>query len=137
MCDQSCYNYRTIVSVKQTRETNTDSIATHVVMQLMEPYLTTGRYLCTDNYYTSMELINKLQEWKPHFIVTFRRNRKGFPEDIVKTKLKNGEVTSAENTKEVVAMKWRNNREVLMVSTRTSANLTPIWVYNNKCRWTN
>ena len=46
------------------------SLPTEVAMQLSEPYLNAGRTLVTDNFYTSIELANKLLDAHTHLVGT-------------------------------------------------------------------
>lgn len=62
------------------------SLSTKVVMQLMEPYLDKGRCLFIDNWYTSIDLAEKLLDRKTHVVGTLRANRKINPAEVTKKK---------------------------------------------------
>lgn len=94
-------------------------------MSLMSTYLGLGRILCTDNFYTSVPLINELIDQKTYLVGTYRKNRKGFPKEVVTAKLKRGECKSLESNKGVTVLKWRDKRDVYCVSSKFSANLVP------------
>ncbi|CAH1982586.1 unnamed protein product [Acanthoscelides obtectus] len=49
---------------------------TSVVMELCESVLNVGRTVYTDNWYTSIDLANKLLDKKTHLVGTLRRNKK-------------------------------------------------------------
>lgn len=59
-----------------------------VVLHLCENVLA----LYTDNFYTSVSLAKSLLKRKTHLVGTLRRNRRNNPEDVIKEKLKKGEL---------------------------------------------
>ncbi|KAJ8931121.1 hypothetical protein NQ314_016002 [Rhamnusium bicolor] len=101
-------------------------------MSLMTPYLGHGRILCTDNFYTSVPLIEELSDQKTYFVGTYRKNRKVFPKEVTTAKLKRGECKSLERSKGVVALKWRDKRDVYCVSSKLSANMVLTGTRNKK-----
>ncbi|KAJ8931737.1 hypothetical protein NQ314_015315 [Rhamnusium bicolor] len=101
-------------------------------MSLMTPYLGHGRILCTDNFYTSVPLIEELSDQETYFVGTYRKNRKVFPKEVTTAKLKRGEDKSLESSKGVVALKWRDKRDVYCVSSKFSANMVPTGKRNKK-----
>jgi len=89
-----------------------------MVLNLAEPYLDYGRIMCADNWYSSMELVTSLQERKTHFIGTVRKNRKHLPEEVINAKLQKGESKAMTEEKTgAIALKWKDKREVHMLST--------------------
>lgn len=52
------------------------SVADKVVLELINSYLDESRILCTDNFYSSVWLAEKLIPWKTDLIGTLRKNRK-------------------------------------------------------------
>nr|CAI5842340.1 unnamed protein product [Callosobruchus analis] len=72
------------------------SVATKVVLELLETNLDKGLTLYTDNWYTSMELATKLRATNTHLVGTVRKNRKGLLLDVVNAKLKRGEIFGQE-----------------------------------------
>ncbi|KAJ8945605.1 hypothetical protein NQ314_009132 [Rhamnusium bicolor] len=105
ICDQVGYTYRIIpyCGKKNENDLGHGCLATNVVMSLMTPYLGHGRILCTDNFYTSVPLIEELSDPKTYFVGTYRKNRKVFPKEVTTAKLKRGECKSLESSKGVVA----------------------------------
>ncbi|XP_030762222.1 uncharacterized protein LOC115887040 [Sitophilus oryzae] len=93
------------------------TVPTKIVMQLSEKLLNKGRTAVTDNYYTSLELGHKFLHHETHLLGTLRSNRKGNPRDVTQ-KLKVSEIIGKENSKGVCIMKWKNKRDVVMLSTR-------------------
>jgi hypothetical protein len=59
----------------------------NIVMDLCKDVIHKGHTLCTDNWYTSVELANKLIKKNIHLIDTLRTTRKGNPNEVVTTKL--------------------------------------------------
>lgn len=94
------------------------SVSSKVVMELMEPYLDNGRVLCADNWYNSVDLAEKLIYRNTHLIGTLRANRKRNPSSVTKKKISKGETVARINNKGVIVLKWKDRREILMISTK-------------------
>lgn len=107
---------------KEERDDDT-SVAEKVVQELMNGLLDSGRTLYTDNWYTSVSLSKKLIQRDTHLVGTLRVNRKNNPPDVVKQKLKKGEVIAQQNEDKTVVLKWRDKRDVLMLSTKHDDSL--------------
>ena len=60
-------------------EQRVDSLGTHVVMSLVEPYFGRGYNVTTDNFFTSRDLALKLMEKRTSLVGTLRSNRKEIP----------------------------------------------------------
>ena len=86
-------------------------------MKLCSQYLDSGRVIVTDNFYTSLELAHKLIEKKTHLIGTLRKSRKDLPRSVILAKLERGEIFGLENRDGIVVAKWKDKRDVLMLST--------------------
>lgn len=98
---------------------------TRVVLNLCQPILNCGRTLITDNWYTSVELACKLLENQTHLVGTLRKNRKNLPTDVTNKKLKSGEHVIRENGQGISVIKWRDKRDVLLLSTKHSDAIVP------------
>jgi len=94
-----------------------------VVMQLMEKRLDYGHVVYVDNFYTGVPLAKALLAKKTLLCGTLRRNRKHLPEAVVSAKLKTGECVSRRNGR-IVVSKWRDKREVMMLSTLHTGKMT-------------
>lgn len=94
------------------------SVSTKVVMELMEPYLDEGRCLFVDNWYTSVDLAEKLLERNTHVVGTLRANRKRNLIEVTKKKLTRGGVIAKKNRQGIMVLKWKDRRDVLMLSTK-------------------
>ncbi|XP_029348597.1 piggyBac transposable element-derived protein 4-like, partial [Acyrthosiphon pisum] len=94
------------------------SVATKVVFELLSDYLDFGRTLYADNWYNSIDLAEKLLDRNTHLVGTLRKNRKRIPKEIVTTKLKRGEMIAKQNGLGVTVLKWKDRRDVLMISTK-------------------
>ena len=93
----------------------------------MEESLDKGVTLYTDNWYTSVELAEKLQNRKTHLVGTVRKNRRGLLQEVVSAKLKKGEVIAREN-KGMIVLKWKDKRDLLILLTKHTDEMTE----NNK-----
>ncbi|CAG5058849.1 unnamed protein product [Parnassius apollo] len=99
---------------------------TRVVMSLCKHILGCGHTLVTDNWYTSLELANELLDKDTHLVSTLRKNRRGLPKAVVDSKLKPGEVIAMENERGICVLKWKDKRDVLMLSTKHSKGFSKI-----------
>jgi len=104
-------------------------VSTKIVMELAEDYLDKGRTMYTDNWYTSVTLANQLLNRSTNLVGTLRSNRKFNPVSVVKAKLKKGEIMSSQSQNNIVVLKWKDKRDVLMLSTKHKNNTV---VVNNK-----
>lgn len=97
--------------------------AQSVVTHLTKRILGKGHILYLDNYYNSVKLANFLYENKTHVVGTLRKSRKENPKVVVNAKLRKGQTIFRRKGK-VLVMKWKDKREVLMISTAHSAKCT-------------
>lgn len=125
LCVTKGYTYNLSVYCGNEK-TEGQPVSTAVVMSLMNNLLDKGRTLYTDNYYTSVGLAHCLSERKTHLVGTLRANRKLNPKDVVTKKLQKNEVVAAESDTGVVILKWKDKRDVLVLSTKHTDNLVAV-----------
>ncbi|XP_018572737.1 piggyBac transposable element-derived protein 4-like [Anoplophora glabripennis] len=104
------------------------SVPTKIVMTLSEKLLDQGRTAITDNWYTSIDLANKLLDRNTHLLGTLRSNRRGNPKDVIQKKLKRGDIIAKENARGITIMKWKDKRDVLLLSTKHTDQMLDIHV---------
>lgn len=75
-------------------------------MELMQPYLDSGRCLYADNWYTSIDLAEKLLDTQTHLVGTLRSNQKRNPKDVIAKKLVRGGVIAKQNRRGIMVLKW-------------------------------
>lgn len=122
-CDYGyTYSFR-IYTGKSIDKTNTPS---DIVMDLCRETFHKGHTLCTDNWYTSLELANKLIRKDTHLIGTLRKHRKGNPNGVVTAKLKRGKCIGKENNNGITILKWKDKRDVLVLSTKHSVEMVNV-----------
>ena len=92
-----------------------------IVMTLMQHYLNKGHHLYVDNWYTSPALFERLHRKKIGACGTVRKNRKGLPS--LANGLKKGE-SQYSHTNVLLALKWKDKRDVYMLSTIHSPSYT-------------
>ncbi|CAG5051487.1 unnamed protein product [Parnassius apollo] len=117
-CKFSLYGGKNIDTVNTT--------PTSVVMSLCSQILNKGHTLATDNWYTSLELAYNLLEHQTHLIGTIRKNRRGLPKDVVEAKLQKGEFMAMENEDGITILKWKDKRDVMILSTKHSDKMSTI-----------
>ena len=70
-----------------------------------------------DNFYSSVPLAEKLLDEHTYYCGTLRKNRKQIPKSFQNAKLKRGEMISKQNAKGVKIFNWKDERNVLTLST--------------------
>ena len=71
-----CLNLKPYLGKHEERVT---SLGTHVVMTVTKPYFGRGYNVTTDNFFTSVELAQKLPDKRTSLVRTVRLNRKEIP----------------------------------------------------------
>jgi len=87
-----------------------------IVLDVAHDLLDRGYCLYLDNWYTSPNLVDTLCSRKTDVVGTMRTNRKEFPDFVKRARLKKGETAAAFHKKQMV-MKWKDKRDVVLVST--------------------
>lgn len=129
LCTLPGYTYKiSIYAGKQNDTINTSP--TSVVMTLCEDLFEKGHTLYTDNWYTSVGLARELLKRETHLVGTLRKNRKHFPKVVVSTKLKKGQFIAKESDDGITVMKWKDKRDVLVLSTKHSTRFTRVFKHN-------
>lgn len=118
LCTVDGFTLNTIIYTgKCTKKTENLGHTHGVVLKLLTEYLHDNKILYCDNYYTSIGLAEDLLGKETKIVGTLRKNRKGIPTDLITQKLTKGQVIGLENSKDVKIFKWKDKRDVLMIST--------------------
>lgn len=104
LCRGSGYTYAFRVYTGQTLE-NEFTTPTNIVMSLCKDLFDKGHTLYIDNWYTSLELADKLINKNTHIVGTLRSNRRGNSHQVISTKLKRGEIVAKENNQGMTILK--------------------------------
>lgn len=121
LCTLLGYTYKiNIYEGKDNDQVNTTT--TNVVMSLCSDLLNKGRTLYTDNLYTSIDLATNLIKNETHLVGIIRKNRENIPKEVTHAQLKRGEFIARESSDGITVMKWKDNREVYVLSTKHSDN---------------
>lgn len=93
-------------------------LAHRVVLDLLDDdrLKSKGYRVFTDNFYSSPALFRDLLKDGFEACGTVRSNRKGIPEEVKTARLKKGK-TQFSKDDTILYMKWRDKREVMMIST--------------------
>ncbi|XP_055918374.1 piggyBac transposable element-derived protein 4-like [Eupeodes corollae] len=100
-------------------------LAKNVCTELCQGLLNEGRCLFVDNFYTSYELAQSFLQQRTHVVGTLRANKRNLPKEVLLAKLKRGEVISREDNDGIVVLKWKDTRDVRMLSTKHAPVLVP------------
>lgn len=101
------------------------AVSSKIVMTLMDPLLGIGHCLTTDNFYTSPQLADLLIQNRTDTYGTVKPNRKEMPAAIKSKKLKKGETIAFRRGK-VIAMKWKDKRDVTLLSSVHSSEMVQV-----------
>ena len=115
LCEDGGYTYRfrvftgrgTLVEGNQNL-----SVSEKIVEDLMLPLLNKGYPLYIDNWYTNIPLLQYLRDNDTLACGTIRKNRKGFPEEVSKAKLRQRGESIARRSDALLALKSKDTKEV-------------------------
>lgn len=107
-------------------------VASSVVLDLSKDLLDSGRIIYTDNFYTSVSLAHELAKRSTHLVGTLRSNRKLNPLDVIHAKLKTSETIARESNTGVIVLKWKDKRDVLVLSTLHDDRMVDVETENGK-----
>ncbi|KAE9526178.1 hypothetical protein AGLY_013809 [Aphis glycines] len=124
LCISPCYTIamKVYCGKEVSNILNVGNVGSNIVMELAEPYLDNGRTIFVDNWYSSVELAELLQSRNTYLVGTLRCNRKSNP----KKKLKRGEIVSQRSSSNVLVLKWRDKRDLVMISSKHDSALTKL-----------
>ncbi len=97
-----------------------------VVLNLLDGLSGCYRTVVVDNFFASISLAKRLLEHDTYLIGTLRSNRAGSGSEVVQKKLGCGEVYGLQNKDGVKLIKWKDKKDVLMISTRPSHSATVV-----------
>jgi hypothetical protein len=89
-------------------------------MQLLEDLFGCYRTVVADNFFTSIGLTKRLLGNDTYLIGTLRSNRVGSGKVILQKQLKKGEIYGLQNGDCVKLIMWKDERDILMISTNPS-----------------
>ncbi|KAL6433497.1 hypothetical protein ACFW04_006540 [Cataglyphis niger] len=111
---------------RKNRDKTAETVSSEIVMTLCKNILGKGHTVCTDNWYTSVDLAEELIANNTHLVGTLRKNRRGNSVEVVSKKLKRGELIARENKSGITNLKWKDKRDVLMLSMKHSAEMATV-----------
>ncbi|CAK1599162.1 unnamed protein product [Parnassius mnemosyne] len=125
LCSIPGYTHKVNIYAGKNMDT-INTTPTNVVMNMCEGYFNRGHTLHTDNWYTSIDLARRLLEKQTHLVGTVKKNRRGLPKKVTNTKLKKGHYCAEESRDGITVMKWKDKRDVLVLSTKHSVRFVEI-----------
>lgn len=111
------YNFQTYCNRRSDQESTNP---TNAVISLCQNIFYKGHTICTDRWYTSIDLAQELITKSTHLIGMVQQNCRGISREVVTKKLKRGEMFAKENSIGLTLMKWKDRRNVLLLSTKHS-----------------
>jgi hypothetical protein len=97
-----------------------------VVLNLADGLLQCHRTVVVDNFFTSISLAERLLQNDTYLIGTLRSNRAGSGHEVAQKKLKRGEIYALQSNNGVKLIKWKDKRDVLMISSKPSHSATVV-----------
>lgn len=95
--------------------------------RLLRDYYYKGHTIYMDRFYTSPLVLKHLWNKQTNAVGTVMSNRKNLPKDLIKQKLLKDEITFARCGPQMF-LKWKDTRDVLVMSTVHNADLAPVTV---------
>ena len=95
-----------------------------VVLDLADDLLECHRTVVVDNFFTSISLAESLLRNDTYLIGTLRSNRARSGHEVVRKKLMRGEVFGQQSNIGTKVIKWKDKRDILMISTKPSHSAT-------------
>ena len=80
--------------------------------------------MAADNFFTTISLAKRLLQDDTYLIGTLRANRARSGKEVSQRKLRRGEVFGRQNRDGIKLIKWKDKRDVLMISSRPSHSAT-------------
>jgi hypothetical protein len=91
-----------------------------VVLDLADGLLQCHRTVVVDNFFTSISIAESLLQNDTYLIGTLRSNRAGSGHEVAQEKLTCSEIYGLQSNNGVKLIKWKDKRDVLMISTKPS-----------------
>jgi hypothetical protein len=126
LADTNGYTWNFVIYTGQQDSLAGRGHAEAVVMNLLNDLSGCYRTVVADNFFTSISLAERLLEQDTYLIGTLRSNRAGSGREIVQKRLNHGEVYGLQNRIGVKLIKWKDKRDVLMISTKPSHSATVV-----------
>ena len=116
-----------------TGQDKTDTPAsTKIVLDLNEDLLGKGYTIFLDNWFSSPFLFQELHSKRTNVVGTVRKNRKNMPKDLRNLKLKKGEVDFRSSDNGLLALVWKDKKDVRMLSTMHTASMEDTGKHDRK-----
>ncbi|KAJ8967286.1 hypothetical protein NQ314_002959 [Rhamnusium bicolor] len=74
----------------------------------------------------------KLLQRNIHTVGTLRKDRKGLPKDVINANLNKGQICGKENEDGIIVAKWKDKRDVRILSTYHNLDIVNIGKKNRK-----
>ena len=105
-----------------------------VVMRLMRNYLLRYHHVYADNFFTSVHLAEDLLQADTYMCGTTRHTRKEFPKALATAVVQQGESVKWTSDTDVMACKWRDKRDIHMLSTNDGGGDDEVETWRNRQR---
>ena len=119
LCDANtgyCIAFNVYTGRNEDQAVNLD-LGYKVVMRLMRNYLHRYHHVYADNFFTSVHLADALLQADTYLCGTTRATRKEFPKALAKAVLRQGESVKWSSDNSVMLCKWRDKRDIFLIST--------------------
>ncbi|XP_015177516.1 PREDICTED: piggyBac transposable element-derived protein 4-like [Polistes dominula] len=125
LCCEPGYTYAFLVYIGKIIKKN-NTMPPEIVMSLCKDLFDKGHTLYTNDLYTSVELAERLIDKNIHLVGTLNSNQWNLPQQVISKKLKPWESIANENEKGITVLKWKDKRDILLLSTKHSSQLVNV-----------
>ncbi|KAL0893983.1 hypothetical protein ABMA27_014057 [Loxostege sticticalis] len=120
LCDSKThYLYNAFIYTGKSESRRTDlSIPTRTVLDLVEPLKNSNRNITADNWFSSIELVDKLKEVGLTYVGTLRKNKREIPPEFLphKTRPVGSSLFGFTNDKTLCSFVPKKSQSVIMIS---------------------
>jgi hypothetical protein len=128
LADTNGYTWNFLVCTGKQDPTAGRGHAQTVVINLLDGLLGCYRTVAADNFFTSIPLARRLLEDEAYLVGTLRPNRARSENQVRQRKLRRGEVYGRQNRDGIKLIKWKDKRDVLMISSKPSHSATLVYI---------
>jgi hypothetical protein len=129
LCDSKtgyCLAFNVYTGADGNEEVRQLGLAYSVVMELLRNHLFSYHHVFADNFFSSFDLVEDLNQADTYYCGTVRINRKGLPQQIQKVSLQKNESVKWSSTRNTAIMvsRWKDKRDVFMISSNNDGSDT-------------
>lgn len=131
LCTPEGFTWSIMMCSSKYYDIRETKFAYNVCVALAKNLFNQGRTLYINNFYTNYKFAISCLKQKTHVVGLVRNNTRSIPKDILQSKLQKGKMISKEDDNGIVILKWRDSRDVRILSTKHVPIMVPYVKYWN------